>query len=140
MEARGYETFDHTADIGIHAWAGEFADLFEEAAKALFNVMVDLKTVHPTAARAVQLAAESGEELMLAWLKELLFIFETERFVCSQFKVTGLTPATLSAELKGERLDPSKHVLGREVKAVTLHQFKLTQEKSRCEVRVILDI
>ncbi len=136
---RGFETFEHTADIGIRAWGCQFSEVFEEAGKALFSVMVDLETVTPSQTLSLELASESGEELFLKWLKELLFIFETKHLVFSQFKVE-LSGGNLKAEISGEALNHSKHKLGREVKAITLHQFKLVKEKSRYLAEVILDI
>ncbi len=136
---RGYETFDHTADIGIRSWGSEFTEVFEEAAKALFSVIVDLETVTSNTSIHLKLEAESGEELFLKWLKELLFIFETKHLLFNQFKVE-LAGGKLTAEISGEPLNNSKHKLGREVKAITLHQFKLAKEKSRYFAEVILDI
>ncbi len=138
--ARGYETFEHTADIGIRAWGNEFSELFEEAGKALFSVLVDLKTVSPSQKLKIELTRESGEELFLAWLKELLFIFDTKHLFLSEFKVIDLSPGKLVAEAEGEPIDHRKHILGKEVKAITHHQFKLIQERSRYLAEVILDI
>jgi SHS2 domain-containing protein len=140
MLPRGHETFDHTADIGIRAWGNEFTEVFEEAGKALFEVIVDLKTVTPAHVHSITLSSDSGEELLLAWLKELLYIFDTERLVFVDFHISDLNSTTLAAELKGEKLDSSKHALGREVKAITRHQFKLKKETSRYLAEVILDI
>ena len=140
MASRGYETFDHTADIGIRAWGGEFSEVFEEAAKALFSVIVDLETVTPSKQRSLEVCRDSGEELFLAWLKELLYVFDTERLVLCEFKVLDLSPTKLTAEVRGEPLDNKKHGLGREVKAVTHHQFKLVRDSSRYMAEVILDI
>ncbi|MBI4372677.1 MAG: archease [Candidatus Omnitrophica bacterium] len=173
---RGYETFEHTADIGIRAWGNELPELFEEAAKALFSVIVDLKTVEPAQLIHIELSTEkkgtgntsclspffsgNAEELFLKWLKELLFIFETKHLLLSEFKVefppssSPLPPVggedkgeggelgalKLSAEVEGEVLNNQKHILGREVKAITRHQFKLTKDKSRYLAEVILDI
>lgn len=137
---RGHETFEHTADIGIRAWGSEFSELFEESAKALFSVIVDLKTVSPRQKSKVELTCESGEELFLAWLKELLFIFETKHLLFCQFKILDLNSTRLSAEIAGEPLDNKKHILGKEVKAITRHQFKLIQDQSRYLAEVILDI
>ena len=148
----GYETFDHTADIGIRAWGSEFSQVFEEAAKALFSVIVDLKTVSPRQKVKIELAKDSGEELFLSWLKELLFIFETKHLLLSEFKIIDLNPASsqsspglnpgycLIAEVSGEVLNNNKHALGREVKAITLHQFKLVHDQGRYLAEVILDI
>ena len=136
---RGFETFDHTADIGIRAWGNEFSEVFEEAAKALFSVIADLETVTPRQTLSFQLESENGEDLFLKWLKELLFIFETKHLLMKQFKV-DLSPGKLKAEVMGEILNNQKHVLGREVKAITHHQFKLAKEKARYFAEVILDI
>ena len=140
MSSRGYETFEHTADIGIRAWGSEFSEVFEEAAKALFSVIVDLNTVSTRQKLDLELTAESGKELFLKWLKELLFIFDTKHLLLSDFKIHQLTPKKLQAQVGGESLDNAKHALGREVKAITLHQFKLVKEKSRYLAEVILDI
>jgi SHS2 domain-containing protein len=136
---RGYETFEHTADIGIRAWAGELTGLFEEAGKALFSVIAELDNVVPAQKISVELQAESEEELFLKWLKELLFIFDTERFLLSRFKVDEARKR-LRAQASGELLNPFKHRLFREVKAITRHQFKLIREPSRFLAEVILDI
>ena len=135
-----YETFDHTADIGIRAWGGQLHEVFEEMAKALFSVLADLETVDCKKTITVKVSAPSIEDLMLNWLKELLFIFETKRLVFSDFHVIQVTAAKLAAEARGEPLDPKKHILGREVKAVTLHQFKLEQRDSGYLAEAILDI
>ena len=137
---QGHETFEHTADLGIRVWAGTLAGVFEEAAKALFGVIVDLRTVSPSKKIRVELARDSDEALFLAWLKELLFIFETEHLVFSGFRVLSLKSGALAAEAKGELLDNAKHALGREVKAITLHQFKLAWEKDRYLAEFIVDV
>ena len=137
---RGFETFEHTADIGIRAWGGHFTDVFEEAAKALFSVMVELDSVAPKKKLEVKLTARSGEELFLAWLKELLFISDTQHVFLSEFKMIDLSPTSLAAEVRGEAINNAKHAMGREVKAVTQHQFKLVSGPPRYLAEVILDI
>ena len=138
--SHGYETFEHTADIGIRAWGSDVAQVFEEAAKALFSVIVDLGAVVSRQKLKIELTAESTEELFFKWLKELLFISETRHIFLSKFKVLDLSPEKLVAEVQGEPINSQKHILGREVKAITRHQFKLVHDKSRYLAEVILDI
>ena len=144
--SRGYETFEHTADIGIRAWGSNLAEVFEEAAKALFSVIVELDSVSPKEKFEINLEVGATgrpplhDDLFFKWLKELLFLFDTKHVVFSNFRIHDLTWGRLSAQAFGERVDSKKHKLGREVKAITRHQFKLTKEKSRYLVEVILDI
>ena len=46
----------------------------------------------------------------------------------------------LEADCKGEKIDPDKHEIGNDVKAVTYHDFKLTQEGDKWTCYVLLDI
>ncbi len=140
MKSRGHKTFDHTADVGIEAWGESFEAVFEEAAKALFGLMVDLTNVQAKETLKINLAAENGEELLLKWLKELLYLFDTKHLLLSEFKITRLDFKSLQAEAKGEQLNSSKHDLGREVKAVTHHQFEFKKTSSGFNARFIVDI
>ncbi len=67
MSERGFETFDHTADIGIRAWGNEFSEIFEEAAKALFSVIADLNSVSPVQNINVKLEAAQGTPVSLRY-------------------------------------------------------------------------
>lgn len=136
----GFEMFEHTADIGVRAWGENLAQLFEASARGLFNVVVERGTFSAREMRKIELAAESREELLFAWLRELLYLFDTEHLVFSDFKFRDLTDRKLSCDLTGEKLDPKKHPLGHEVKAVTRHQFKLEQKDNQFFTEFILDI
>ncbi len=138
--AHGFETFEHTADIGVRAWGENLAQLFEASARGLFNVAVERGTFSPGEMRKIELTAESREELLFAWLRELLYIFDTEHLIFSEFQFRDLTDTKLSCHVRGEKLDPKKHAIGHEVKAVTRHQFKLEQKNNRLSAEFILDI
>ncbi|MBI4387748.1 MAG: archease [Candidatus Omnitrophica bacterium] len=138
--ARGFKTFDHTADIGLEIWGDTFEAIYEESAKGLFSLMAKLSQVEPHETRTIELKEESGEELLMVWLKELLFIFDTEHLLLSQFQVVDITFNHLTAKVSGEKLDSAKHQLGREVKAVTRHLFEFKKTSSGFSARVILDI
>lgn len=144
---RGHRTFDHTADIGLEIWGDTFIAIFEEAGKALFSVILESKEVLPKNIFEIELKAESGEELFLKWLKELLYIFETKKIVFSEFNILTLAPEikdaggwTLTAKALGEALNLDLHQLGKEVKAITRHQFEFNKTESGFRAQVILDI
>lgn len=136
----GNRTFEHTADIGLEAWSETREGLFEEAAKGLFGLIVDLSGVKPGEKIRVRLQAENTEELFLKWLQELLFISDSKHLLLSSFRIGKIEANELTAEVAGEKLDPASHRLGREVKAVTRHQFEWKEEVSGLRARVILDI
>ena len=69
-----YEIFEHTADLGIRVRAGDEDELFADAARGLFSVMVaNLDAVRPLEEVRIQLVGENLEELLHDWLAELLY-------------------------------------------------------------------
>ena len=62
------------------------------------------------------------------WLDELLYTFDTRHLLFSDFQVE-LGPDGLSAIARGEPIDPQRHELDAEVKAITYHGLKLEKVK-----------
>ena len=137
---RMYETFEHTADLGLRIRAAEPAALFEDAARGLFSIIVtNLDGVRPVASRHFELSATALDYLLFDWLNELLFTFDTQRLLLSEFHVR-LSGNTLQADARGEPLDTGRHVLEHEVKAITYHGLRLEQTADGWLAEVIVDI
>ena len=135
-----YETFEHTADIGIRARSGTLNGLFEDSAKGLFSViLMNLNSVRCVQATTIELAGGPRDDLLFDWLAELLYTFETRRIVFGRFEVS-LSENGLSAVAWGEPLDASRHELDMEVKAVTYHGLKVEPEGEGWLAEVILDL
>ena|SRR3989338_4051650 len=138
-----YEIFDHTADVGLRIRGRQLSDLFVEAARGLFDLMTDpkLPAGNPLRAKAhFSLHAENASELLLGWLRELLFTFSTKRYVLLEYNFTELTDQTLVADAQGFIFDPKRHDQKCEIKAVTYHNFKLEKIKEGFVAEIIFDI
>jgi SHS2 domain-containing protein len=135
-----FETFEHTADLGLRIRAADLDTLFTEAAQALFSVLVeDLTTLRPARAIEVCLDGDERDLLLFDWLKELLYHFDTEHLLFSRFDVHVRSDG-LSATAWGEPLDRSRHVLDHEVKAITYHGLRVEAIADGWEAEVIVDI
>ncbi|MEX1233084.1 MAG: archease [Planctomycetaceae bacterium] len=135
-----FETFDHTADIGLRIRAATEADLFCDAGRGLFSLLVDnIDDVRPNQSLDFEITGEDREYLLFDWLNELLYRFETEKWLFAEFAVR-LTPDGLTATATGEPFDADRHRLSHEVKAVTYHHLVLEQNESGWLAEVIFDI
>jgi SHS2 domain-containing protein len=135
-----FEVFDHTADLGLRVRARELNALFSDAGRALMSVIVsNPDAVEPRDAVEVDVAGRNREYLFVDWLGELLFLFESKKFLASQFEV-NVTDAGVQAAIRGEPYDAARHLLAHEVKAVTYHGLKVEQTESGWLAEVILDI
>jgi len=135
-----YETFDHTADIGLRIRADNLDTLFGEAARGLFSLLVEnIGDVQPTRQETIRLEGTATDYLLFDWLSELLFRFETEHLLFAEFTVS-VTEEGLSAVIRGEPVDPSRHRLLHEIKAITYHQLEVRQTDDGWIAEVIVDI
>ena len=135
-----FETFDHTADIGLRISATTLEELFVDAARGLTSLLVEnIDDVRPTLSETISLGGTEVDYLLFDWLNELLFRFETRKLLCHEFDVR-LTRQGLEATVRGETCDESRHRLAHEVKAITYHGLNVQQTDGGWQVELILDI
>lgn len=135
-----YETFDHTADLGLRIRAGTLDALFAEAGRALFSVLVEEpEVIKDRVQHEIRINGEEREFLFFDWLNELLYRFETEKWLLKRFEV-HLVQGGLSAVVGGEVYDPDRHVLAHEVKAITYHGLRIEKTEDGWLAEVIVDI
>lgn len=135
-----FETLDHTADTGFRAWAETEPRLFQTAAHALVEIAFDLPDVRPVKEVSFRTTGEDYEALLVDWLNEVLFLFDTGELAPASFEIDELTNERLRARIKGEPRNPSRHSWKVIVKAVTFYNIEVRRHDGRWEARVFLDI
>lgn len=140
----GYRILDHPADLGFQAWAPTLPDLFAECGKALTSVFVDVNTIARSDIQAVEIIGDDLESLLYNWLSEILYLFDGEKRLFSEFAILSHQQNSptefLQAELRGEQFDRDKHEIKTYVKAVTYHQLSIQRGESGYSASVYLDI
>ena len=136
----GYETFDHTADVGLAVRGTDLPDLFVQAVIGLAATMFGAASVAPRQARPVRVEGEGDEALLVAWLEEVLFAFEVDGFLTAAVRLDALADGAATGALLGELYDPDRHELGAHVKAVTWHDLAIRRLANHYEVRVVFDV
>jgi len=140
---KGYEYLEHTADVMFRAYGDSPGEMLGSAALAMFNAMIDTGTVRPQSTWKVELRAESLEQLAYDWLSELLFLMDSEVVVFSEFQVDLKQDGEiwrLEGLARGEGIDRSRHPFENQVKAVTLHQFRVEGGADGWMMQAILDV
>jgi len=124
----------------VEVSAHSLAELFAEAALALFETITDVGTVRPRQEVSVSVEGSDPVELLVAWLTELLFLYESERWVFCRFEPRLVDAKRVEGRAWGEKLDPERHPVDREVKAVTYHQMALEREGNIIKTRIVFDL
>ena len=132
-----YETLEHTADILVRCTGDTMEECFESAAYALFDQMVDIRTVTKERRFSFEVEAEDMEGRLYSFLSEFLFLLDSESAVMSSFKV-GFNGDKVSCEAYGEPLDIGKHRPRTEIKAITYHMMHIDTDAP--SVTVLFDV
>lgn len=139
--ASGFRTFDHTADLGLEVWADTPQALFEHAAIAVLAQLAEAGPDDPPAESArLELQGHDTRDLLVHWLNTALLEAELKQALWTRATVERLEPTRIVAELQGPRLDPTRHTLLREIKAVSHHDLALDLTPGRCRCRLVLDL
>lgn len=141
-----YEFVDEltVADIAFRAWGHDLEETFVAAAEAVMNAMVeDLEAIQLQDTRVLNVEHEALDLLLFNFLQELVYYKDADQLLLRIQQLhmdDDRQPYTLQATAVGERIDPERHRLRVDVKAVTLHRFSLTQTDHGWEATAILDI
>ena len=135
---------DHTGDIGIQVTAPSLAELFERSAQAMFRVLTDLDAVRPTDATEITVEGRDHEALMVRWLSELNYRHTVDDVLYGTFEVASIDTTDnevfLTATVRGELIDPTRHTVYTEIKAITFHGLDVHRTDDGWTVQVIFDM
>lgn len=135
-----YEVFEHTADVGIHAFGSTVVDLFVHVAQGMESLLVAPEQVHVTTVREISVEGHDTVSLLVNWLNELIFLFDTEYLLFRDFEITFSDETRLLAHASGEVYDSQRHELSSAIKAATWHEAAVTPTMDGYQARVIFDI
>lgn len=134
-----YRVLDVPGDIGLRAEGDTVEDCFLSAALGLYSLITDLDKVEPLIEKEIEIAEESLESLLISFLNELIFQFDTYGFLGKTISLS-IDKFSLKATLKGETFDPQKHERKLLIKAATYHNLRLFRENSLFVAEIIFDI
>ena len=135
-----YRLIDHTADFGIHVFGSDLKDLFSNAAFAMFDQITIVKDLHPEKELKINLTGSDWPDLMINWLRELLYLWTGKERLVGKVKILTISEYKLSAKVKYDPYEPDRHVITNDIKAVTYHQIQVNQVSNAWESRIIFDV
>lgn len=133
------------ADSAFEASGDSPTELFLAAGQAVIETMANPATVSARWERVIERTDPELADLLFDWLSDMVFLKDAEGVVFREATavVTEDRPHggwRLLGTLTGEPIDPGRHELHNDVKAVTKHLYEVRQQDGRWIARVVLDI
>lgn len=135
-----FTVLDISGDVGLTAFGDNLQKAFVNVATGMYSLMTGLDAVAATKKIEVSVENESPDGLLVSWLNELIFHFDTYGFIGKEIDITEFSETRISATISGEEFDPERHEGKLLIKAATYHQLRIEKKDERWEISVIFDI
>ena len=131
---------EHPSDVGFEVYGDTLEELYANAAIAMYSLMTDVDEIEGDEEREIEINSEDLYSLMFDWLDELIFLFDSESLVMRSFDIAiDESNFSIHGTCKGGKFDPSKHVSGIIIKAVTYNMMQIKKNEI-WKARVVLDV
>ena len=129
-----YRWVDHTAEVELHIDADSEDAVFEDALRALAELVRDGRGPDRVS-YDIAVSAPDRATLLAGWLDELVFRAETDGLVPEAVERLQLGDSDLAATVRAHHGEP-RHL----VKGVTYHRLSFDREGDRVRAVVVLDV
>ncbi len=135
MTDSGFAEIPHTADVALHVWGADLAELFAQAARGMASLLTDPASVSPTENVTLELHAGDVESLLVTWLGELLYLYERDGLVMTHFDLQVAPDCLQGQAMGGPPGEPRYHI-----KAVTFSNLAIRRCQEGLETTVVFDV
>ncbi len=137
-----FKYLEHTSEAKFQADGRDMAEAFENAALAVFNIMVDTKKVKPVMRKKIKTQAGTKEELLFDFVDDLLFIMDSESFLLNKVEKMEYSEKggkhTISCELLGDKA--KNYETHGDVKAPTYDSMSIKEGKGKVTITMVVDV
>jgi SHS2 domain-containing protein len=135
----GWSFLEHTADIRMEIRGANLAELFQNAALGLMDTLFPGCQIEAEKNTRLEIEELTTEELLVTWLREILYKYETEGLALADVEVLEITENRVTGNLVWG--SPSENCLPEaEIKGVTYHGLKVQEHKSGYLAQIVFDI
>ncbi len=129
---------DLTSDVLFEAYGKDLKELFSNSAEALFSIICQIDKVKPSKTKEFDVNGTDLEDTLWNWLSGLIAVVDTDEMFFSKFEILEVDETHVKAKLSGESIRPE---IGETVvKSLTMHRYKVEQNKNGYKFTVSLDI
>jgi SHS2 domain-containing protein len=132
------------ADVAFEATGSTLEELFVSAGLAVTATQIqNIDQIGKNISRPFDLSDKAIDMLLFNFLQELIYWKDVDQLLLGSFDLSISERGgrySLSGSGQGEEIDPARHRLEVDVKAVTMHQFKVVSNRNGWKATVILDI
>ncbi len=126
--------------MAVKVFGRSQADLFANSAFALFDIMTDIEKVQVREHLTLEVEGVDRDDLMVNWMRELLYLYQGSGYLLKEFQIREVKENHVRGEVSGEKFDPDRHEMQREIRSVLYDQSRIVKTGDQWTAQVILEI
>jgi len=139
-EQKKYRTVSRASDLAVKIFGKSQAELFANSAFALFDLMTDVDKVELRDHLPLEVEGVDRDDLMVNWMRELLYLYQGSGYLLKEFAVREVRDNYIRGQVSGEKFDPDRHEMRREIRAVVPHQSRMEKTGEQWTAQVVLEL
>jgi SHS2 domain-containing protein len=139
-EEKKYRTIKRSSDLAVKIFGKSQAELFANSGFALFDLLTYIDRVEPSEQMTLEVEGADRDDLMVNWMRELLYLYQGSGYLLKEFVVKEVKDNYIRGEVRGEKFDPDRHEIQREISAVASHQGRMEKTGEQWTAQVVLEL
>ena len=135
-----YRLMTRQSELAVRVIGNSQADLFANSAFALFDVMTDLEKIEVKERLPLEVEGADRDDLMVNWMRELLYLYQGSGYLLKEFQIREVKDTLVKAEVCGEKIDPDRHDMKKEITAVAYHQSRMEKTGNQWTAQLIFEV
>lgn len=120
-----YRKIQNKANFGLFVTAPSLQRLYIDIALAFTDSMVQLDIVKDTEKKTVAATGDTKEALLVAWLTELVQLFNTHRFLAKRIVFDKFDGRVIQATLFGDTYQSTRHGHIPNIRGISPNQLEI---------------
>jgi SHS2 domain-containing protein len=140
VDGKKYRVLNRSSELVIKVFGGTQAELFANSAFALFDLLVDLEKIEVRDCLQLEVEGADRDDLMVNWVRELLYLFQGGDYLVKEVKLQEIKENYVRGEVRGEKFDPDRHEIRREIRGVAYDQSRMEKTGDQWTAQMIFEL
>ncbi len=140
VDQKRYRTLNRSSELAVKVFGKTQGELLANSAFALFDIMTDVEKVQVQEHLTLEVEGTDRDDLMVNWMRELLYLYQGSGYVLREFQPREVKENYVRAEVSGEKFDPDRHEIRREIRSVLYDQSRMVKTGDQWTAQVILEL
>jgi SHS2 domain-containing protein len=138
--SKRYRITPHHSELAVKVFGSSQSELFANSAWALFDVITETEKIELKERLPLEVEGTDRDDLLVNWVRELLYFYQGSGYLLRDFRMLELGDKMLKAEVSGEKIDPDRHEIKREIVAVAYDKSRMAKTGDQWTAQLIFEV